>query len=376
MIQKIGLIINPVAGIGGSVGLKGSDGEEIQKKAMALGAVKKANSRAETALKELIPFKDEIVFFTYPGEMGEDVCRKLGFKVEVLGDNEKKKTTAEDTKLAAGGMLEKAVDIILFAGGDGTARDIYSAVGNNTLVLGIPAGVKIHSGVYALNPQSAGKLIALMIQRETFETQEAEVMDIDEEAFRQGIVTAKLYGYLKVPYAKHYVQSMKSGGVAGEKLTLERITHYIIKTMEEDVLYIVGPGTTTRGIAEELGYENTLLGVDLIYNKKVIKNDANEKDILALLEQYPQAKIIVTVIGGQNYIFGRGNQQISAEVIKKVRKENIIVISTQDKLNINFNVPLIVDTGSPEVDDYLKGYYRIIVGYEDMIMYKVGNYDD
>lgn len=376
MIQKIGLIINPVAGIGGSVGLKGSDGEEIQKKAMALGAEKKANIRAETALKELTPFKDEIVFFTYPGEMGEDVCRKLGFKVEVLGDNEKKKTTAEDTKLAAGGMLEKAVDIILFAGGDGTARDIYSAVGNNTLVLGIPAGVKIHSGVYALNPQSAGKLIALMIQRETFETQEAEVMDIDEEAFRQGIVTAKLYGYLKVPYAKHYVQSMKSGGVAGEKLTLERITHYIIKIMKEDVLYIVGPGTTTRGIAEELGYENTLLGVDLIYNKKVIKNDANEKDILVFLEQYPQAKIIVTVIGGQNYIFGRGNQQISAEVIKKVRKENIIIISTQDKLNINFNVPLIVDTGSPEVDDYLKGYYRIIVGYEDMIMYKVGNYDD
>lgn len=371
-IKKIGLIVNPVAGIGGTVGLKGSDGIDIQAKALELGAVKKSNMRAKVALKELLTYKDTIEIVTYPKEMGENISKELGFKTKVIGEIEDKKTTGEDTEEAAKKMLEEKVDIILFAGGDGTARNIYSAVKGKILVLGIPAGVKIHSAVYALNPQSAGKLIKLFLDGETVEIQEAEVMDIDEDAFREGRVTARLYGYLNVPYEKRYVQNMKSGGVAGEKAVLEGIANHVISNMEEDSLYIIGPGTTTRDIMEKLNLKHTLLGIDLIYNKEIIKYDANEKDILKTLDKYKKAKIIVTTIGGQGYIFGRGNQQISSEVIKKVKKENINIVTTEDKLNQNFMAPLVVDTGDLEVDEYLKGYYKIIIGYENMIMYKVG----
>lgn len=371
-IRKIGLIVNPVAGVGGSVGLKGSDGIEIQEMAFKLGAIKKSNEKAKVALKEILAYKDKIEIYTYPNEMGENISRELGFNTKVLKDDIGDKTTYLDTEKAAREMLEQEVDLILFAGGDGTARNIYNAVGNSVLVLGIPAGVKIHSAVYSLNPQSAGKLVKLLLDGEKVETQEAEVMDIDEDAFREGRVTAKLYGYLSVPYEKRYVQNMKSGGVAGEKVALQGMANHVIDEMQDNILYIIGPGTTTRGILEKLELKYTLLGVDLVYNKEIIKNDATENDILKYLEKYRRGKIVVTTIGGQGYIFGRGNQQISAKVIKKVGKENIIIVTTEDKLNSNFMQPLIVDTGEEDVDEYLKGYYKVIVGFENMIMYRVG----
>jgi predicted polyphosphate/ATP-dependent NAD kinase len=370
MKKIIGLIVNPVAGMGGRVGLKGSDGPEILKKAIELGAVPQSPKRAMQALEKLLPLKGELDIITYPGEMGEDEARELGFSPIVIGSVIQGQTTPEDTQQAARQMQEIGVDLILFAGGDGTARNIYNAVGDRVAVLGIPAGVKIHSAVYGLNPKSSGELAALYLQGKVKELHEAEVMDIDEDAFRSGRVSAKLYGYLKVPYEKKYVQNLKSGGVAGEKTTLERIAHYIVDHMEDDYHYIIGPGTTTRPIMEVLGLDYTLLGVDVVYRKKLVARDANEKTLLHITEG-KKAKIIVTTIGGQGYIFGRGNQQLSPEVITRVGKENIIIISTRDKLNTNFGRPLLVDTGDDEVNAYLTGYYRVIVGYADTIMHRV-----
>jgi len=368
--KKIGIIVNPVAGIGGRVGLKGSDGKAILEKAILLGAKPECPTKAIVAISKLKEFKEELEIFTYPGNMGEFEVEASGLYPIVIGKTDNDYTTSADTKKAAGDMLKRRVDLILFAGGDGTARDILDIVGEEVPVLGIPGGCKIHSAVYAINSKNAGILAVEFLQGRVKSLTEAEVMDIDEDAFRKGVVQARLYGYMSVPENRNMVQSMKSGGTPGTTASLEYISHYIAEIMEENVLYIIGPGSTTRAIMAKLGLqnENSLLGVDLVCNKKLIAKDVNEEDILHYLNIYKQAKIIVTVIGGQGYIFGRGNQQISPKIIKKVGKKNIIVIATKDKIFSLFGQPLLVDTGDEETDKEFGGYIKVIVGYGDAVM--------
>ena len=269
-------------------------------------------------------------------------------------------------------MLRRGVDLLLFAGGDGTARDIYSAVGADLPVLGIPAGVKIHSAVYATHPRSAGQLAALYLQGKVGGLREVEVMDIDEEAFRQNVLSVRLFGYLKIPFRSNLVQSQKMPST-GEASALAAIAEDIVTKMEEDVLYIIGPGTTTRAITEEMGLDKTLLGVDVVLNGKMIARDAGESRLLALLDEHGegQARIVVTPIGGQGYLFGRGNQQISPRVIERVGRERIVAISTPDKLYALGSQPLLVDTGNREVDEMLSGYLTLVTGYNERAVRKV-----
>lgn len=368
-LLRLGFIVNPIAGMGGRVGLKGTDGKEVLEEAIRRGAKKESPIKAKKALGELTPLKEEVEIITCPGDMGEDVAKDLGFKVEVLEEIRDLKGP-EATEKAAEIMVTKEVDLLLFAGGDGTARNVYNSVGDKIPVLGIPAGVKIHSGVFSSHPKGAGKVALKFLQGEDLEIKEMEVMDIDEEAFRQGSVMAKLYGYMKVPFEPELVQNQKSGGIVGEEQALDGIADRIVESMEPDVVYIVGSGTSTRYIMDKLGLPNTLLGIDLVKNKEVIKSDANEKDILEAIEGH-KAKIIVTVIGGQGYIFGRGNQQISGEVIKKVGKENIIVIATKKKLMSLKGAPLLVDTGDDEVNKLFNGYIRVRTNYSEESIEKV-----
>ena len=368
---RLGLVVNPVAGIGGRVGLKGSDGAEIQQRARELGAEPHAHDRAVEALGRIRQVTGlEIV--TYPGEMGADAARAAGLEPIVIGEIAPGATTAADTRRAARQMQETGVDLLLFAGGDGTARDVYEAVGLEQAALGIPAGVKIHSAVYATSPRSAGELAALYLQGRADSLREAEVMDIDEEAFRQGMLSARLYGYLRIPFRTSLVQSQKVPSV-GEGVSLAAIGEDIAEKMEEGVLYIVGPGTTTRAIAEELGLEKTLLGVDVVLDRALMVRDANEAQLLALLDERGEhrAKIIVTPIGGQGYVFGRGNQQISPRVIERVGKENVVVVSTPDKLYALGSQPLLVDTGDRVVDEMLSGYIMVVTGYNERAVRKV-----
>ncbi|MEM3640431.1 MAG: ATP-NAD kinase family protein [Candidatus Bathyarchaeia archaeon] len=367
--KKLGLVVNPIAGIGGRVGLKGSDGIEIRKRALELGAVPQSLNRTVEALEIIKPIKNDIELITYPSEMGEDAAKKCDFEPIVIGSIVKGKTTSEDTKKAAKEMLHMSTDLILFAGGDGTARDIYDAVGEAVPVLGIPAGVKIQSAVFATSPRSAGELTVLYFHGEC-DTLEAEVMDIDEEAVRQGIVSPKLYGYLKIPFQRRLVQDAKVPSSGGDREAREAIACEVIDRMMDDCLYIIGPGTTTKAITSKLGLNKTLIGVDVVFRGKLIGIDVNEAQLLKLVENH-SAKIIVTPIGGQGYIFGRGNQQISPEVIKKVGKDNIMVIATPEKINSLRGRPLLVDTGDREVDGMLKGYIRVITGYCEEIIYKV-----
>ena len=368
---KIGLIVNPVAGIGGKVGLKGSDGEEIVWRALCLGAQPESNDKTAVALRQLVPIKDKVHIYAFAGEMGADAASACGLTVTVLGDVDAGHTKPEDTMRAAQAMEDAGVDMILFAGGDGTARNVLDVVGTSVPVLGIPAGCKIHSAVYALNPRRAGELTARMCEDRVTRFREAEVMDIDEELFRQNRVQARLYGYLKVPDERSFVQNMKSGRGKSEAAVMDQMAGYVTDAMQKDTLYIVGPGSTTRVVMDKLGLANTLLGVDLVYNNKVIMNDATEKDIMSALDKYCPAKIIVTVIGGQGYVFGRGNQQISAGVICRVGKENIIIVASKDKMLSLIGQSLYVDTGEEDTNAYLSGYYKVVVGYEDHVMFKL-----
>lgn len=368
-MRKIGFLINPIAGVGGRVGLKGSDGAEIQKKAKKLGAIPEAPRRALTALEIASSLIDKVIFLTAPGSMGEDVLRKTKFHYKVIGKLHGENTTAEDTVRIAKEIQDEQVELILFAGGDGTARNICQSIRMEVPVLGIPAGVKIHSAVYAYNSKNAGEALVNFCNAINMKYEEAEVMDIDEEAFRNGIVCAKLYGYMKIPVLHRYMQSVKSGGYS-EKESVLGIAEEVVQQMKPGVYYVIGPGTTTIPIMKKLNLPYTLLGMDIVRNRKLIKADATEKDIYELTRN-EEVYIVLTVIGGQGHLFGRGNQQISPRILKNIGKKNCIVIATKSKLLNITSRKLTADTGDIDLDAELSGYVRIHTGYEESVMFKI-----
>jgi predicted polyphosphate/ATP-dependent NAD kinase len=374
-VLTLGLIINPLAGIGGRVGLKGSDGPDIVKEAFSRGAQCQSAIRARLALEVLSEIKHKVKIITCPHSMGEDLVKELGFQFEVLtgfsNKNISEETSAEDTCAAAKQLLSKRVDIILFAGGDGTARDICSIVSDEIPVLGIPAGVKIHSAVYAVTPKAAGEVIAQLANGKLIDVKAHDVRDIDEDAFRNNIVRAKLYGEMRVPQAGQFIQSVKQGGVEVEELVLQDIAADIVQGMEDDILYFIGSGKTTLAIMDELNLENTLLGIDAVLNHQVLKNDVSEADILSYLDEY-SCRAVISIIGGQGHIIGRGNQQFSPDVLRALGKENIRVISTKAKISALEGRPLIVDSGDNELDDAFNGTIEVTTGYQDQIIYPVG----
>ena len=371
-VKKLGLIVNPIAGLGGAVGLKGTDGTTTYRKALELGAVPRAAPRAVEALRELGRL-DGLEVLTYPGFMGEDEAKEAGLSPTVVGSVVAGDTSAEDTRRAAQEMVKRAVDLILFAGGDGTARDLCSAVGDGVASLGIPAGVKMYSGVYATTPLTAGRAAAQYLLGEAPHMRLGEVMDIDEEAFRRGDVQARLYGYLSIPDDASHVQVTKSPSHADEGEDILAIAGEIVDSMQNGTLYILGPGTTTKGIADVLGVAKTLLGVDVILDGKLVSSDVTESQLLELLDGGRPAKIVVTAIGGQGHIFGRGNQQIGADVIRRVDKENIVVVATCRKLGSLGRRPLMVDTGNREIDRELSGYIMVTTGRAESAMVRVSD---
>lgn len=360
--RTIGFIVNPVAGMGGSVGLKGTDGKTIIKKALALGAQPVAPTRAEFFLSELKTIKERIRLMVGAGEMGEVEAKKYGFSCIVVGER-KRETSAEDTIEAAKAVKEQGADLLVFCGGDGTARDIFKAVDISIPALGVPTGVKMHSAVFAVNAQAAAKIVTKFLF-EILPLKEAEVMDVDEGAFRSGRVSAELYGYILIPYEPLLIQGTKTASLTTESELHNQaaIAIYIIENMKPDVLYVLGPGTTTRVIADLLYAEKTLLGVDIFCNRKLFAKDVNEAEILEKI-QGRKAQIIVTPIGGQGFIFGRGNQQISPKIIRQVGLDNIIVVATKSKLE-NLR-SLRVDTGDPSLDEeFRKRKFKVIVDYK------------
>lgn len=361
-------MVNPIAGMGGKVGLKGTDGPEILARARQLGAEPVAPFRAVRFLRAFKRFSTELTILTYPAEMGEDEIKAAGMEASVIGRITSGNTTSEDTKRAARAMLSEGVDLLVFAGGDGTAADILFAVDSKVPILGVPTGVKMHSAVFANTPEAAAEVAARFLFQ-NLPLREAEVMDIDEAEFRKGRLVTKLIGYAIVPYEPIMVQSTKEGSTGHELADQKAIARWVVEMMEKGRIYILGPGSTTRVVAEELGiYDSTLLGVDLIEDYRLLAKDVNEKMILDVIRSKP-ATIIVSPIGRQGFILGRGNLQLSPELLRMVGKKNLWVLSTPQKLAIT---PVLkVDTGDPELDEEFRGYIKVITGYRQSRMVKV-----
>jgi predicted polyphosphate/ATP-dependent NAD kinase len=321
---------------------------------------------------------DRFSIFTASGSMGGNVINSLNLPCEILYKTEAQ-TSAEDTKKAVRQFVKEGVDLIVFAGGDGTARDVLDVLDGefnaSIPVVGIPAGVKIHSAVYAVTPLRAGELINLLLAGEPMSLHEAKVMDLDEQAFREGKVDAKCYGYLPVPVDDTRMQLSKQGGLNYHDIALQDIAADIIETMEQDVYYLIGSGSTTAEIMNQLGLQNTLLGVDIVYNQELVACDVDEQAILKTINNHP-VKIVVSIIGGQGHIFGRGNQQLSSAVISQViaqhsGRDNIIIIATNEKLRSLDKRPMIVDTGDADLDKQLAGLYPVVTGYQQRTLYRL-----
>jgi len=368
--MRLGLVVNPIAGMGGKVALKGSDDPVILARARARGAEPAAPARAIEALRTVAAAADGgLELFAYPGEMGEQEARAVGLDAEVLGAIGPV-TTACDTRAAAAAMAAEGVDLLLFAGGDGTAVDVLEAIGDRLPVVGVPAGVKMHSAVFALNPRSAGEIAVRFGAQGGGSLRPAEVMDVDEALLREGAVSARLYGYLSVPTERRLLQGAKARSLAGEGATQAEIAHHLVDRILGEGTWFVGPGTTTKAVLDVLGLEKTLLGVDVVSRNELLVADADERALLQFAEAGGTG-IVVAPVGGQGFVFGRGNQQLSAAVIERVGQERIVVIATEAKIAALAGRPLRVDTGDPILDAALAGYRRIVVGYNREIVYPV-----
>jgi predicted polyphosphate/ATP-dependent NAD kinase len=342
-VRRLGLIVNPIAGLGGRVGLKGTDGEDVQRRALELGATAGSPSRADRALAHLARRRSVLHIVTAAGSMGEDLARSRAFAVQVVGAAVEP-TTSRDTRRAARAMEREHVDLILFAGGDGTARDLYDAVRDRVPVLGIPAGVKMRSGVFAASPEAAADVALRYLERPLL--RDGEVADLGIE----------LYGILRVPAGHGAVLSAKSSSLASSPAALAAVCEELAGEIAGGGLFILGPGTTTGQILDRLGLDGTLLGVDVVSDGELLVRDASERDLLDVTRDRP-ATIIVGIVGGQGSLFGRGNQQISAEVIRRAGPESIVIVAALDKLQAFDR--LYVDTGDPGVDRMLAGYRRV-----------------
>jgi len=365
--MRIGFIVNPVAGMGGKVGLKGTDG--MLKEALAKGAVPVAPQRAKEFLKTLkVRLGDyRVELLCCPAKMGAQEAEAADFAFQALPMAVGEKTSPDDTSQAVKLLKDAKVDLIVFVGGDGTARDILDAIndGDATPVLGVPSGVKMYSGVFAINPRDAAEAVVAFLERRA-EVTDFEVMDADETAIRNDVFDVKLYGCMRGLSAPALIQGSKevSPSTMSEHDSQAAIAKYVVEELPKNATLILGPGTTVERIAQALGVKKTVLGVDL-YQAGEVTQDANEKTLLAKIKDWHKTWIILSPIGHQGILLGRGNQQISAQIVKRVGKKHILVVATLNKLQGMGSEALRVDTGEEEADSLLRGTMLVVTGYRE-----------
>jgi predicted polyphosphate/ATP-dependent NAD kinase len=351
--MQIGVVVNPIAGMGGRVGLKGTDGKVAE--ARELGAEPRAPERARRALAALHERAPDTTVYAYGGEMGEDEAREAGFDPVVVGSPGGQETSAEDTKAAVEAFLEADVDAVLFVGGDGTAQDVAAVLeGTETPMLGAPAGVKVYSSVFAVSPEDAAAVLT------TYErTERREVLDIDEDEYREGEVHPELRAVPLVPVGEALQSSKQLGGG-----TVEALAEGVADDVEAGVTYVLGPGSTVGAVKEALGFDGSPLGVDVWRDGEVLVRDASEREILDALGD--RNVVIVSPIGGQGFVFGRGNPQLSPEVLRQCDVEIVASRAKVDNLG-----QLRVDTDDPELNESFRGWTKVRIGRFERRMMKI-----
>jgi predicted polyphosphate/ATP-dependent NAD kinase len=372
-VKRVGFLVNPIAGMGGAVGLKGTDGRKALRDALRKGAKPVSLERGMRFLREVRRRSQSIEFLTAPGHMGASIADQLKLEHGLVG-RIGKTTTSDDSIRIARLMRRKKVELIIFCGGDGTARDVLAGVGYEAPVLGVPAGVKIYSSVFAINPAAAAESTVAFLEGQ-IPTSLGEVVDVDEIAFRKNRLSVKLFGYLTTPDSGPLIQASKSATSLSEDSELDAIAEYFIEKIDPGITYVLGPGSTVERIAKHLGAKKSLLGVDVVKgNGTTLGLDVDETTLMSLMgKTLPKnsTKIVISPIGGQGFLFGRGNQQISPEVIRRVGVENITVVGSRSKIEALHPRRLLTDSGSDEIDQQLRGYLRVITGYREEMVVKV-----
>jgi predicted polyphosphate/ATP-dependent NAD kinase len=369
--MRVGFLVNPIAGMGGKVGLKGTDG--VVERSLELGAKPNAPQRGIEFLKHLtlLGVNENIEVVSCPAEMGFNELTAVGFDASILPMDIPEDSTAKDTKTAVKLMVKQGIDLIVFVGGDGTARDVMDAVLEVSTyedappVLGVPAGVKMYSGIFATNPMDAAHVVKAVVNGEA-QTTDFEVIDADEETIREDRFTIRLYGLLKGPLIPTFIQGSKQvSSEATDELENQMATaKFAMEELDPDAVLLLCPGTTVRCVADLLGVEKTLLGVDVYYGGTLLK-DVNETAIREAIEGRKHVQIIVSPIGRQGILFGRGNQQVSPSIIRSVGRENIFVVATKAKIRGIEGGKLRVDTGDEDLDKQLSGFIRVMTDYRE-----------
>jgi predicted polyphosphate/ATP-dependent NAD kinase len=372
--RRLGLVVNPIAGMGGRVALKGTDGERALRLARERGAVPIAPQRAERALRRLAASGPPLRVLAAPGTMGAELAATAGLEVETTAAAAEpgRDTRPADTRNAVAEMRERGVDLLLFAGGDGTARDIVDTIGADLPLVGVPTGVKMHSGVFAATPDAAGAAASAYLRHPgPAALREAEVADVDEDAARDDRVAARLYGSALVPRQPSLMLGAKTPSTTSADAALDALCARLAATLPRGRLTLLGPGTTTGRVLSHLGLRGTLLGVDAVRDGELLGVDLDEEGILALLDDAHDALLLSGVVGGQGSLFGRGNQQLSPRVLRRLGRDRIQVVAAADKL-LHLTPPrLRVDTGDDALDAELCGYVRVHVGPGRTIVMKI-----
>jgi len=370
-VLRVGLIVNPVAGLGGTAALKGSDGVATQRMARERGAVPQANARVVAALAPLRDRVAEFEFSTWGGAMGADVLRSVGIAARVDGQPADP-STAADTRAAARALCDVGIDVLLFAGGDGTARDLASTLPLGMPVIGIPSGVKMHSGVFAITPGDVGKILLRLLDGGLVAAEVAEVHDIDEAALRDGRVATRYFGELSVPRLGGYLQHVKSAGREVEALVLDEIAESIAERVaERGGTIALGPGSTVAAVKRRLGFEPTLLGFDVWREGVVVAIDADVNALRASTDA--DTAWVLSFTRDQGFLIGRGNQQLAADILRRIQRHNLWIVASRTKLLSLEGRSLRVDSGDADVDRLLAGLIEIVSGYDDALWYRIGN---
>ena len=358
---RLGLIVNPIAGMGGSVGLKGTDGG-LASKARSLGAVPVAADRAAIALSQLDDIGKNLLVLTCSGDMGAKSVRRAGLAAAIVHGVADGATTADDSRLAALRIVAQRPHLLLFAGGDGTARDLLPAVGASTPLLGVPSGVKMHSAVFAATARAAGEVVRnfLMATDRQSLLRDAEIMDRELVCGVQDSLSPKLHGLVRTPSLSFLVPGAKSSSRLTGEAALAGAVGRVADLLRDGRISLLGPGSTMQLVKQVCGFEGTPLGVDAVRNGRRVALDLNERSILDLIRNRP-ARIVVSVVGGQGFLFGRGNQQLSSRVIRAVGIDAIVAVASLQKLSSLPANCLLVDTGDEGIDAALSGYFKVLV---------------